>query len=97
MQLFLKRLLFFLAVGLFLGVNAYAGTGDTLGLSSTWTKVSAWFTDGYVMKIISFLMLIFAITLVTMKQYLYAIVILIVLVVISNLPSVINAFAGATF
>ena len=92
-----KRLLFLFAIGLFLGANAYAGTGDTMGLSSTWTKVSAWFTDGYVMKIISFLMLVFAITLVTMKQYLYAIVILIVLVIVSTLASVVNAFAGATF
>jgi hypothetical protein len=40
---------------------------------------------------------VFAITLVTMKQYLYAIVILIVLVVISNLSDIVNAFAGATF
>lgn len=92
-----KRLLFLFAIGLFLGANAYAGTGDSMGLSTTWTKVSAWFTDGYVMKIISFLMLVFAITLVTMKQYLYAIVILIVLVIVSNLASVVNAFAGATF
>lgn len=85
----------FLAMGIF--SSLYAGTTDTLGLQSSWTTVASWFTDGYMMKIISFLMLVFAITLAVMKNYLYAIVVLIMTVIISNLDDVIDKFATATF
>ena len=82
---------------LLMGVSLSAGTTDNLGLASTWTTVAGWFSDGYIMKIVSFLMIVFAITLAVMKQYLYAIVVLIMTVIISNLDSVVSKFASATF
>ncbi len=78
-------------------MSVYAGTTDNLGLASTWATVAGWFGDGYIMKIISFLLLVFAITLAIMKQYLYAIIILIMTVILSNLNVVVEKFASATF
>lgn len=33
-------------------VSAFAGTDDNLGLSSMWTTVSGWITDGYLTKLL---------------------------------------------
>lgn len=97
---FLKQkgtILFTVLFLMMFGTSAFAGTTDNLGLASSWTTVSTWFSDGYMLKIISFLMLVFAITLATMKQYLYAIVVLIITVIISNLDDVVAKFASAIF
>ena len=56
-----------------------------------------WFDDGYMMKIVAFLMIVFVITLAVMKQYLYAILVLVMTVIVSNLSDVIDKFASATF
>jgi hypothetical protein len=93
-----KRGSFLLFLGLFLSSAAYAGTAtDTLGLATTWTKITSWMSDSSVTSIISFLMLIFAITLAVMKQYLYGVVILIMTVMLTNLATITAKFAGAMF
>ena len=89
--------IFFAFFILLMGISLSAGTTDNLGLQSSWNTVASWFSDGYMMKIISFLMIVFAITLAVMKQYLYAIVVLIMAVILSNLDSVVSKFASATF
>ena len=93
----LKRGAFIMYLFLLFGGIVYAGTTDNLGLSSSWTTVSSWFSDGYLMKIVATLMLIFAISLAVMKQYLYALLVLILDVIISNLSNVVGKFASATF
>ncbi len=89
--------IFLAFVMLLMGVSLSAGTTDNLGLQSSWTTVASWFSDGYIMKIIAFMMIVFAITLAVMKQYLYAIIVLIMTVIISNLDNVIEKFASAVF
>ena len=94
----IRRVLLFLFIGLLFSSAAHAGTAtDTLGLASTWDKVTSWMADSSVSSIISFLMLIFAITLAVMKQYLYAIVILVMTVMLTNIATITAKFAGATF
>ena len=93
----LKRGAFIVYLLALFGTIAWAGTTDNMGLNSAWTTVSGWFNDGYLMKIVSVLLLIFAISLAIMKQYLYGLLVLIMDVIISNLNSVVSKFASATF
>ncbi len=51
--------IFFAFFMLLMGISLSAGTTDNLGLQSSWTTVASWFSDGYMMKIISFLMIVY--------------------------------------
>jgi len=92
-----KTLFMVLGMVLFFGLPLLAGTTDNLGLQGTWTTVQNWFSDGYIMKIISMALLIFSIMMFTRKDYIFGLLILVIDVVISNLTTVIDKFASAIF
>ena len=91
-----KMLAALFAVFFILGASAFAtGTGDALGLASTWTKVQGWFSDPAVTSIIGMLVLVFAVFLFFQKMYISGIVALVLLVVVVNITTVATAFSGA--
>ena len=57
-----KMLAMLLAMFVLLAGAAFAsGTGDALGLATTWTKVQTWFADPAVTSIVGMLILVFAV------------------------------------
>lgn len=91
-----KMLAMFLAMFLLLAGSAFAsGTGDALGLASTWTKVQTWFADPAVTSIVGMLILVFAVFLFFQKMYISGIVSLVLLVVVVNITTVAESFSGA--
>jgi hypothetical protein len=48
----MKKYFGLIAMAMFFGVSAYAGTNDNLGLSNMWSTLQGWVTDGYLSKII---------------------------------------------
>ena len=84
------------AVFVLLAGAAFAsGTGDALGLASTWTKVQTWFADPAVTSIVGMLILVFAIFLFFQKMYISGIVSLVLLVATVNITTVAESFSGA--
>ena len=92
-----KLLLMILALIALLSVSAFAGTTDSLGLSSVWDKLSAWITDPVLTKIIAVFLLGFTIMLLVKQQYVFAVMILVAIVMITKLDTIASTFASATF
>ena len=91
-----KMLAMFIAMFLLLAGAAFAsGTGDALGLATTWTKVQTWFADPAVTSIVGMLILVFAVFLFFQKMYISGIVALVLLVVVVNITTVAESFSGA--
>ena len=91
-----KMLAMFIAMFLLLAGAAFAsGTGDALGLATTWTKVQTWFADPAVTSIVGMLILVFAVFLFLQKMYISGIVALVLLVVVVNITTVAESFSGA--
>ncbi len=91
-----KMLAMFFAMFVLLSGAAFAsGTGDALGLASTWVKVQAWFADPAVTSIVGMLILVFAVFLFFQKMYISGIVSLVLLVVVVNITTVATSFSGA--
>ncbi|KAB7885189.1 hypothetical protein [Poseidonibacter ostreae] len=86
----------FLAVFVLLAGSSFAaGTGDALGLATTWVKVQGWFADPAVTSIVGMLILIFSIFLFFQKMYISGIVSLVLLVIVVNITTVAASFSGA--
>ena len=91
-----KMLAMFIAMFVLLAGAAFAsGTGDALGLATTWTKVQTWFADPAVTSIVGMLILVFAVFLFFQKMYISGIVSLVLLVVVVNITTVAESFSGA--
>ena len=91
-----KMLAMLLAMFVLLAGAAFAsGTGDALGLATTWTKVQTWFADPAVTSIVGMLILVFAVFLFFQKMYISGIVSLVLLVVVVNITTVATSFSGA--
>lgn len=91
-----KILAMFIAMFALLSGTAFAaGTGDALGLASTWTTVQTWFADPAVTSIVGMLILVFAVFLFFQKMYISGIVSLVLLVVVVNITTVAESFSGA--
>ena len=91
-----KMLAMLLAMFVLLAGAAFAsGTGDALGLATTWTKVQTWFADPAVTSIVGMLILVFAVFLFFQKMYISGIVALVLLVVVVNITTVATSFSGA--
>jgi hypothetical protein len=91
-----KMLAMLLAMFVLLAGAAFAsGTGDALGLATTWTKVQTWFADPAVTSIVGMLILVFAVFLFFQKMYISGIVALVLLVVVVNITTVAESFSGA--
>lgn len=91
-----KMLAMFIAMFILLAGAAFAsGTGDALGLATTWTKVQTWFADPAVTSIVGMLILVFAVFLFFQKLYISGIVALVLLVVVVNITTVAESFSGA--
>lgn len=91
-----KLMAAFIGMFLLLAGTAFAsGTGDALGLASTWADVQGWFADPAVTGIIGFLILIFAVFLFLQKMIISGIFALVMIVVVMNLTTVAASFAGA--
>jgi hypothetical protein len=91
-----KMLAMLLAMFVLLAGAAFAsGTGDALGLATTWTKVQTWFADPAVTSIVGMLILVFSVFLFFQKMYISGIVALVLLVVVVNITTVAESFSGA--
>jgi hypothetical protein len=91
-----KMLAMLLAMFVLLAGAAFAsGTGDALGLATTWIKVQTWFADPAVTSIVGMLILVFAVFLFFQKMYISGIVALVLLVVVVNITTVAESFSGA--
>ncbi len=91
-----KMLAVLLAMFILLSGVAFAsGTGDALGLASTWAKVQTWFADPAVTSIVGMLILVFAIFLFFQKLYISGIVALVLLVATVNITTIAESFSGA--
>ena len=91
-----KMLAMLLAMFVLLAGAAFAsGTGDALGLATTWTKVQTWFADPAVTSIVGMLILVFAVFLFFQKMYISGIVSLVLLVAVVNITTVASSFSGA--
>ena len=80
---------------LLVGTSFASGTGDALGLASTWVKVQTWFADPAVTSIVGMLILVFAIFLFFQKMYISGIVSLVLLVAVVNITTIAESFSGA--
>ncbi|MBD3843838.1 MAG: hypothetical protein IE909_18575, partial [Campylobacterales bacterium] len=75
----------------------YAGTTDTLGLSTTWNKVEGFLSDPYLTKIVASLMVIFGIMVAIKKDFLYGAIIIVMAFAMLNIGTIAGKFASAIF
>jgi hypothetical protein len=92
-----KLLLTLFGILAIFSLNAFAGTDDNLGLSGTWDTVQGWISDGYLTKMISGIMLIVTIFMFSKQMVAQGFLFLILIVVITQLDTIIGKLASATF